>query len=653
MPTDLDHELRRIAAALVADPPSPPDWPLDDHILEQRPAGTRRVLVPTIAAATLTVVGVGGLWVASREPAGDPALGTAAGSPVPITVVTPTTVASADEAVGRPLLPSVFPAFGAPGPADDDAHAFYGGQTSWDDPTTTAALVARRTPDGFTDGVRIQAVAAAPDIPGTPHAVTAGGRPAQLFTSPDGSTLVIGPQTVDEPTLVVAGRDPVAFLDSGFEATTRAAVDGSTVDLTIDALPAGYDVIVAPIPMPRGAVTASLNLRAPDEEGDGTGVYVMLDDPTLGLIGVDVRAVDINGASGWQVSGPDGGPVVWPADDSTWALVGGFRDPDSAIEFARQVTFVDQATWQQRYGVDEPTFAGAPGTVQPTPAGADAVRVLPADVPDGLTVAALEIATMSSGDDVVERVYATTGTTPETAPSFMLTAVDARYASVDLPASAETVTVQGVEGERFSPSPNSQTIAFGPIAGTSYRVTGINMTPEQLLAAANTVGPAPDGLGGVLDTTVLPAGVAEVGVGTRTESTFFSRNVGAPMATMNWLDGDRTMWARVVPSDPAALIAGRLDSASVQDVTVQGHAGYVASGLPGSQAEGLTTIAWSDDSRTVFLYGRGVSADELLRAAESTRPVTAAEWDTLAASIPAPSASGAVATTVVISSTTD
>lgn len=137
----------------------------------------------------------------------------------------------------------------------------------------------------------------------------------------------------------------------------------------------------------------------------------------------------------------------------------------------------------------------------------------------------------------------------------------------------------------------------------------------------------------LLTPAVLPEGVVELGAGNRIEDTFFTGPTEVPLATTSWADdGDRLMWARIVPLDPTALVASRFGNAAVEDVTIQGSPGYVATGLPGGPADGVTTVAWSDGERTIFLFGKRVTMQELLDTAESMESVSEEDWSAAGAS---------------------
>jgi hypothetical protein len=172
------------------------------------------------------------------------------------------------------------------------------------------------------------------------------------------------------PTLAVTGQDPIGFIEDagGFP------IDGARIDsngnatFAVGGLPEGYEVVVPPSQLPVGSVNAAT--RVPDDDGgDGLAVWVEVRNPLISYAQVgELQQVDINGTPGWMIDSGPGSPVMWPASPTTWAMISGATSVDIAVDLARSVTFVDEATWVERYDVETVTY--------PTPtdqSGADVV----------------------------------------------------------------------------------------------------------------------------------------------------------------------------------------------------------------------------------------------------------------------------------------
>ena len=623
MPVDVETVMREVAAALVEDAPAPPEWPLR----ETAPVAYvnhRRWVWRGVAAATVIGVVTGGLWLIGDRSADAPTPGT-----------TPDTVTPTPSAAGRPTR---FPVVGNPGPADRSARGSYSQWSIPDGPKVTA-LVARRTANTLSNGVAVTAGTAFDDSAfGEGEPVTVWGRPATMFT--ESGDPLLRAIVVERGGLVLSfyGRDPMALLDElGPDAIavdpTTPAGSGVPFGLRFGALPAGYEVVAGPEVIPPEGVSVSLGLG--NEPDPDFGVIEVTPWSQLFALAAasDLEAVDVNGNEGWLQRG-NGNWVAWSTDDGTHVMVGATDTVQQSLDLASQVTFVDEATWRARYGVDEPDFPETtPSCSAAVGADAEAVRLAPTAIPDGMHLVRCEFGVRDAGDDVVERVYATATSNPESGPAVILTTLDARYASPDIPNDADRVTVRDVEAFVYpGPIPSSRTVSIGPIDGTWFTLTGYNVTRTELLAAAATAAPAPDGYGGTLDPAALPSGVTELAAGTRPEAWFIERSAQHhPIGRASWTDDDneRAFWYTASYQAATYLPSGRIGFETVTDLTVQGHDGYQA-----TTSDGFQTIAWSDGNITVMLGATGLTADELRSIAETMRQADQTEWNAIVATMP-------------------
>jgi hypothetical protein len=353
--TDPDTQLRRIAEALVAAPPDVPDWPLDAPLVSLG-SPPRRWLVPAIAAATITAAGAGTLvWSAGR---GDPERAPL-NSPPPPTSSLPAT----PSAVQRP---TAFPVVDDVALEGAEPRGSYS-QLGFDNPRSVSALIARPVGDRLVDAVAIAA-----EVPSdgkvsvdTPPPTSAAsdsntvvwGRPAEVSIEPgpQGPTSVV---VEGEPALSFRGADPMRFLDSALPDTVRAElVEGADPDVTlhIGSLPDGYELIAGPEPLALGSIQASLSVGG-TATTEGSGIFVGVADPRIEVTVYEpLVAVDVNGADAWMTT-RRGFAVMWKVDDRTWVTVAGNESRAAALELARAVSFVDEATWRERYDVAEPGF---------------------------------------------------------------------------------------------------------------------------------------------------------------------------------------------------------------------------------------------------------------------------------------------------------
>ena len=336
----------------------------------------RRTLLG-VAAACVVVVGIAGVFVAVDRSDGEP---------VSTQVRPPATTAAADDdggptdppgegaasVIDATVIPNptsavradVYPALPAGDARNDGAHGGYM-QVATDGSRSTSALIAVPDGDRLTGGVQVVAidnVAGEPLAPGAGRSATIDGAAVTVHNGggdPATTTVVVR----GDPTITFRGLDPVGFLEvSGLGVATSPAVNASdgSLMLTIDeaSLPPGYEVVVAPHPLPLGARVASMSIGQGDDRAE-VGVV----DPVVSWAAAgDLERVDINGVDGWITTTP-GYVVIWKVSDTTWATVGGNPTREDSLQFARELTFVDEATWRQRYAVPEPLFEEAADVV--------------------------------------------------------------------------------------------------------------------------------------------------------------------------------------------------------------------------------------------------------------------------------------------------
>jgi hypothetical protein len=338
----------------------------------------RRALVGA-AASVAAVVGVL-VFAAQRDTPAAPGA-----QPV---VTTPATVAP-DELIVPAERPDVYPALPLGDPRAGTATASYGGQIAWNNPASASAFVARDDGTTLSGGISLSVIVGftGDDLGYTaaPEPISVAGLALELYTAgavPGQRTLVLS----GDPAVTVSGVDPVAFVGAAggipvVDATTGA--DGE-VSFALTDLPPGYVVVTPPERLPRGAINAYLE---PDTEiAVGPSLYVdVYDQRSVFGMNADLTVVDINGRTGWT----NGSMVIWPVSDGTWARADGNTTLDAALELARSVEFVDEATWRDRYRVGEPQYPsrdqqGSAGSEDEVPASTVAESV-PTDLVTGRT----------------------------------------------------------------------------------------------------------------------------------------------------------------------------------------------------------------------------------------------------------------------------
>ncbi len=308
-----------------------------------RSRGWRRV---AMVAACLLLVGAAVVGIATRADVGEDAAEPAARPEPPPPPVEPPEVPSSPE---PPPSVDRFPVIPGGEPGAGQATAAWGGQIAWENPSRSHALVARVLDGVVTDGIALEVRSgwSGDEAPGAPQPTIVAGLEVEVYVEGGAPPLTTVVRT-GEPVLTATGVDPVAFLEAagGFPIVTADSSDFAIADL-----PAGYEVVVEPTPLPRGAISAFTQMP------DGTTVVVDVVDPRLSLAQVgELRPVDVGGIGGWALDVGPGSTVVWPVSPTTWATVGGADDVASALAFARSIEFVDEVTWQERYQVPRADF---------------------------------------------------------------------------------------------------------------------------------------------------------------------------------------------------------------------------------------------------------------------------------------------------------
>ena len=379
-------------AALTAEAPLMALAPSD--LTASRAGATRWRL---LGAAAAVVILVGGLAIAQR-PQPDPAPAAQPLSPSKTEVSVPQAVVA--ELLSPALRPDVFAVIPDSYPNVELASAAWGTQVGRTGSAPAEALVGRRDGDTIGNGLQLsvglESVAA---FSGPTQAAQVTGLDVEIYVD-NGTPALTTVVLPGSPTLAVTGQDPIGFIEDagGFP------IDGARIDsngnatFAIGGLPAGYEVIVPPSRLQDGYVNAA-TFVPDDDGGDGLAVWLEVRNPLIDYAQVgELQQVDINGTPGWMIDSGPGSPVMWPASPTTWAMISGATNVDIAADLARSVTFVDEATWTERYDVEEVTY--------PTPAeqsGTDVVvdTTIVVDQQDLIAPAAVVCVDAGATDQIV------------------------------------------------------------------------------------------------------------------------------------------------------------------------------------------------------------------------------------------------------------
>ena len=141
------------------------------------------------------------------------------------------------------------------------------------------------------------------------------------------------------------------------------------------------------------------------------------------------------------------------------------------------------ATWRSgaETGVGDPIQETT--AVSPVPGVADG-RVTFDAVPAGWRLNGASDAPGSAGSDAfVQRIYATADPAPENQPALVLTSFAEGAESPNVADSAESLSVQGVDGHMFPSAGGGQSLVFGPVDGFRYLLIGYHVSRAELVAA--------------------------------------------------------------------------------------------------------------------------------------------------------------------------
>ena len=358
---------------------------LGDHLDEHRarwepdqqpstsPATSPLSRVGFTAAVTITLV-AGSLIVARARDADGPAAGsqtTTSPTALPMTDVEP--------AEQRPRLPTAYPAVDDQIPDADPAIGNYS-MSGGDNPARVQSLIARTGDGTMAVGLQIEAVAAIADVVpvGIEHTTTTvWGRTADVYIEPgepEIQTVVIPARAGESPgaTLRISGLRPLDVLTNVDEFVWVTPVppvdDSGRPPFTLnfgDTLPDGFELVVPPATVPNGALVGTLSVNSTSTV-EGNLIQVSTTDPLpYEAAAWPLTRVEINGTPGWMSDGP-GHAVTWRVNDETYALVGGSATPEEALTVAQSVTFIDEASWRDRYNIPEPDFTMINDPLSPT-----------------------------------------------------------------------------------------------------------------------------------------------------------------------------------------------------------------------------------------------------------------------------------------------
>lgn len=324
---------------------------------------------PWLLAAAASVVAIGLAAVALVPRWAEPEPPAATVPPVPTTAppsIPPSTLPTTEppQPVWSGPRPTVFPALPEGDPRNRSAEPVSGYRSigSIDrSVASSASLVGRVVGDELVEGAMVQVLESPIDLGSGFHEVdpvTVAGRIYDAWRADGGSPVQTTLVDRDDPRIRVSGVDPVGFLGLlGSPPTTRIDVSDGVVDVELAELPTGWTMIVPPAPAPPRTLIAQLILQSSDSpEGDFVGVGMIPELPFVGS-SVPMRRVDVNGTEGWMTQ-EAAFAVYWAAGDGTFALAV-VATADGALELARAIEFVDEATWRERYDVGPEDMAVA------------------------------------------------------------------------------------------------------------------------------------------------------------------------------------------------------------------------------------------------------------------------------------------------------
>ena len=295
----------------------------------------------------------------------------------------------------------------------------------------------------------------------------------------------------------------------------------------------------------------------------------------------------------------------------------------------------------------EPTLpADRAGGADPAPSGAMVLDQFPAALANATGFAYL--GTVAGSQPVltsstwIQRWYTATMDRPELQPRLKLasTSMAQQYPPQVPPVGveAERVTAQGAPAWLYDgPADNGRTIAFRDDQ-TIFVLTGYQLGDDELIRAADHTMLADGGVGAVIESGGLPAGLVERAVGTTSEEPFVPLDsLQYPTPSVRWYnvrpdgalprDDEPMLWLGWRIEDPDLFPLHRLDYDKVSDTTVHGNQAFVAT----NEDPEYLGVVWSESGYTYTLGGWGLAPDTVIDAANQLRPATVAEWAELEA----------------------
>ena len=288
--------------------------------------------------------------------------------------------------------------------------------------------------------------------------------------------------------------------------------------------------------------------------------------------------------------------------------------------------------------------------VEPAPAGA----LVFDDVADILPGATIRVESTEAGSIdpasppvLIRRWYTATMVRPELGAAVSVDAFPSEMMAANVPADATSVSVQGVDAALYDDPMAAGRVVALTVDATTYVLTGTNLSDDELLLAAEHVGPAPDGDGAVVADAGLVNGLEERAAGTMFETTFLSHEALALESAVTHVESDAgTLWVRTIEEDASLLDLHRLGYETVIDSTVHGHPAFVTTIAGQPQYRGVT---WHEGDVTYVVGSNGLTTEIVVELANRLRPATLDEWNELVDSSAVSVAGEAPGTTIVIS----
>lgn len=294
----------------------------------------------------------------------------------------------------------------------------------------------------------------------------------------------------------------------------------------------------------------------------------------------------------------------------------------------------DQSDTTLRPAATAPPVASslpAPTAAEPmAPDGAMIPGALPAPLADATISAGGYLSSFTPPEpdsDAIRRWYTSTLTLPETAAWIALDSFPADRMAPDMVGPVEQAEVQGTVAELYEPRRFGDRAVTVTLDGTTYLLSGANLTDADLLQAAEYVRLADEGYGAVIDAEGLTNGLTERAAGGVFESWFLSRSsFETPILSLRVDGTDAAAWMMALHQDVEEHHLHRLGFSSVTDITVHGQPAFLTTLDTQANYRGVT---WHEDGVTYLLGSNDLADDEVIELADGLRPATLAEWDQL------------------------